>query len=99
MNDRSLAAEADHIARLCDALAVRATSAGWADVQRALDELPTTLRVVRDRERLSLRDVAASSGVALASLHRFEHGGDVSFSNVRLLVRWLVERSGGEFSE
>jgi hypothetical protein len=98
----SIPAEAARIAELCKALSARAASIGWVEVVDALETLPVTLKEVRTREHLTVRDIEALTGVPFNSVSRFERGHDLYLSNALLLARWLAERgvsrdlSGGQ---
>lgn len=95
MADPKIHDAAEHLADQVAELAARTRRMVWSDIADAVESLPSVLREVRARERLSLRSVAAGSGVPLRLLHRFEKGGDMALSNARLLLRWLADRGSG----
>jgi hypothetical protein len=90
----SISEEAARIAELCQPLSLRAASIGWAEVVDALESLPATLKAVRAREHLTVRDVEALTGVPFNSVSRFERGHDLYLSNALQLARWLAKQGG-----
>jgi len=54
-----------------------------------LDELGELLKARRGVRELSLRDVAAETGIGTNVLHRVEHGGVPSVHDFFILARWL----------
>jgi hypothetical protein len=88
--DITIPEEAAQIAESCRRLAQRAASIGWAEIVAALEALPVTLKGIRDREHLTVRDVEALTGVPFNSVSRFERGHDLYLSNALALSRWLA---------
>lgn len=50
--------------------------------------LVCTIRSVRQSLRLSLRDVAKATNLAIANIHRVERGGDVQLTTARALAKF-----------
>lgn len=47
------------------------------------------IRKFRNEHRLSLRDVANATGLAIANIHRVERGGDIQLTTARILSRFF----------
>jgi hypothetical protein len=93
--DITIPEEAAKIAELCKRLAQRAASIGWAEIADTLEALPVTLKEIRSREHLTVRDVEALTGVPFNSVSRFERGHDLYLSNALALLRWLAKQDVG----
>ncbi|RZT87488.1 hypothetical protein EV383_4413 [Pseudonocardia sediminis] len=62
----------------------------YAEIVEVITNLRFLVREKRRRERLSMRAAAEQIGVGNAStIHRFEHGNDVSTENLVAMIRWL----------
>jgi hypothetical protein len=68
----------------------------YREVFEVLANLRVAVKESRRARKLSLRDVAAESGVNLNSISRFERGGDMQLSNVIGLLKWLSGEPKGE---
>ncbi len=54
-----------------------------------LRDLPTTLRVARERECIGLREAAVRTGVSFNTLSRIERGHDYKVSAAVKILAWL----------
>lgn len=61
----------------------------YTEIVEVLANLRFLVRERRRRERVSLRTLAKITGVTASTIHRFEHGKDVSTEGLLALVRWV----------
>lgn len=64
----------------------------YTEAADLLAGLPGALKDVRQREGLSLREVAAVSGVSFSTICRVERGEGHSAASALALMRWLGSR-------
>lgn len=65
----------------------------YTEIVEVLTNLRFLVRERRRRERISMRRLAEITGLAGSSIHRFEHGKDVSTEGLLALVRWVGDLS------
>lgn len=61
----------------------------YAEAADLLSTLPSAVRAAREETGLSLRDVAAQSGVSFSTVNRVEQGVDVRAAAAERLLRWV----------
>lgn len=63
----------------------------YAEVIEVIENLRFLVREKRRRDRLTMRDVAtaADGDMNASTIHRFEHGKDISTANLVALIRWV----------
>lgn len=65
----------------------------YREVLDVLANLRIAVKEARRARKLSLREVAAESGVNLNSISRFERGSDLYLSHAVCLMEWLARPS------
>lgn len=68
---------------------LRVKPARYGEAADMLADLPAQLKATRDRLGMSLREVAAESGVSFATICRVERGEGLSAKSASRLMRWL----------
>jgi transcriptional regulator with XRE-family HTH domain len=61
----------------------------WSEVVEGLEVMPAAMRIERQRRGLSLRAVAAESGVPFTNVVRTEQGVNVTLHTLMGLLNWL----------
>lgn len=66
----------------------------FAEFAEVLDQLPVILLNARRARRMSLRQVAAETGLSFSTITRVENGEEHSSVSLRAILQWLD--SGGD---
>jgi len=53
------------------------------------------IRQYRWAEKLSVRDCAFNIGIGYNTLHRLEHGKEISSAHLAQVIRWMLFSTGG----
>lgn len=79
------------MANLSSLGAVNDWTYGLLDVASYLDDFPEEFAQWREFMGLSLRQVAAGASVDFHAVERVEKGGNLTYANLRRLVRFVAE--------